>query len=80
MIWRVDDLEIPHKNPKVVLLLIDELSKVYGGIMSLLINRGRTHNYLGMIMDYSTKGKVHTTMYQCINTVLKGLQMYTRVE
>ena len=40
--------------------------------MSLTINRGKIREYLGMVFDFSTDGKVMITMYQYIDSVVEG--------
>ena len=41
--------------------------------MSLTVKRGRTHKYLGMLLDYSVKGQVKIYMQDYIATILKDL-------
>jgi hypothetical protein len=44
------------------------LSSIYGG---LTVHQGKKHDYLGMDLDYSEKGKVKISIINYINNVLK---------
>ena len=41
--------------------------------MPLSKSRGKIHEYLGMIFDYTKPGKVHISMYQHINGLLNNI-------
>jgi len=62
VLWHVDDLKISHKEKDVVNSVIDYLSKRYGKEAPLTVNRGKTHRYLGMVLDYSVNGRVQISM------------------
>ena len=65
ILWHVDDLKISHVEPKVVDKLIrTEYEK--DEETTLTVNRGLKHDYLGMHIEYSTKGKVVFTMFEFI--------------
>ena len=68
----MDDLQISHVDSEVVSGIIDALSKEYGGIMPLSISRGKVHDYLGMVFDYTTDGEVLVQMYQYIEEQIKS--------
>ena len=72
IVWHVDDLMISHEDPKVVTEIIEGLSKTYGGMMELTINRGKRHEYLGMVFDFNDNGEVKITMYQYLDGLTKG--------
>ena len=72
IMWHVDDLQISHVNSHVVTTIINALNKEYGDIMPLTISRGKVHDYLGMVFDYSTEGQVLIQMYQYIRAVIEG--------
>ena len=57
--WHVDDLKISHKDPEVVTEVIKTLESIYG---PLSIERGDSHTYLGMDLDYKEKGIVGISM------------------
>ena len=50
--------------------IIKKLQRAYGKVNPLTINRGKVHDYLGMTLEYSTKGKVIITMYDYIIKML----------
>ena len=62
--WYVDDLKISHKNPTVITNIIKKLERAYGKVNPLTVSRGKVHDYLGMTLDYRTKGKLKLTMYK----------------
>ena len=70
IVWHVDDLKISHKDKNVVTSIIDELSKRFGNIMPLSIHRGKVHEYLGMLLDYTTPGQLKITMYPYIEGII----------
>ena len=69
ILWHVDDLKISHVEPKVVDKLIrTEYEK--DEETTLTVNRGLKHDYLGMHIEYSTKGKVVFTMFEFIQKLM----------
>ena len=38
--------------------------------MQLTVNRGKIHDYLGMIFNFETEGEVQITMYQYIDSLI----------
>ena len=71
--WHVDDLKISHASSKVVTSFIEQLQERYGKEAPLTITRGNKHEYLGMLLDYTTDGKVRIDMTKYINTILADL-------
>ena len=71
IIWHVDDLKISHKDQQVVTSIIKKLDEKYGDIMPLSVSRGKVHEYLGMVFDYTVHGQVKITMCQYINERIK---------
>ena len=64
ILWHVDDFKISHVDPEVVTSIIKKLDGKYGDIMPLSVSRGKIHDYLGMVFDYTVCDKVKITMYQ----------------
>ena len=62
IVWHVDDLMISHVDPGVVTDISKGLGNKYGDLMELTINRGKVHEYLGMIFDFNSPSKVKVTM------------------
>ena len=71
--WHVDGLKIMHEDPEVVINIINKLSERYGNIMPLSISRGKIHDYLGMVFDYTTPHRFKITMYQYIDGILDNV-------
>ena len=69
--FHVDDLKISHVDPMVVTDIINKLDDRYGEIMPLSISRGKVHEYLGMVFDYTTKGEVEISMYQYLSGLIE---------
>ncbi len=65
--WHVDDLKSSHVDPKVNDTFLEWLKKKYAddNIGEVKATRGHKHDYLAMILDYSTPGvlKVDMTSY-----------------
>jgi hypothetical protein len=58
MIYHFDNLKISHVESTVVSNTIRKLEEVFGQEAPLTITRGKYHEYLGMYLDFSKKGKV----------------------
>ena len=67
--WHVDDLKVLHCDPVQVTIFGEWLSKKYG--VAVATHRGKVHDYLGMIFDFSPKGKVMVTMMEYIKNIIK---------
>jgi hypothetical protein len=67
--WHVDDLKVSHCDPAQVTVFGEWLSKKYG--VAVATHRGKVHDYLGMIFDFSRKGKVIVTMMEYIKNIIK---------
>jgi hypothetical protein len=66
--WHVDNIKMSHKDPKEVSIVIAWLKSIYGDNMH--VSRGLVHDYLGMTLDYATKGEVKVTMVDYLKGVL----------
>lgn len=51
-----------HEDPAVNTQLIRWLQQKYGKLTPLTVHRGAMHEYLGMTLDFSTRGTVVVTM------------------
>ena len=71
--WHVDDLKISHVDPDVVTDIISKLNEKYGGIIPLSASRGKIHEYLGMVFDYTISRQVMIKMYQHIDALLESV-------
>eukprot|EP00957_Ditylum_brightwellii_P186235 14177980-Ditylum_brightwellii.AAC.1 len=57
--WHFDNLKVSHKKKQVVDDFLECLSSNYG---QLRTTWGKSHDYLGMELDYSTSGEVQVAM------------------
>ena len=72
ILWHVDDLKISHVDEKVLEKIARKLDKKYGTKDApLTVNRGSVHEYLGMTIDYTTKGAVQFRMTDFIDGLLE---------
>jgi hypothetical protein len=58
IIWHVDDCKLSHIKQGVLDNIAEKLNIEYGREAPLTIHQGTVHEYLGMTIDYSKKGKV----------------------
>jgi hypothetical protein len=70
IVWHVDDLKISHVKPSVVSDIISQLRKAFGQEAPLTITRGKYHEYLGMHLDFSKKGKVTVEMIKFVTDLI----------
>ena len=63
--WHVDDIKSSHVEP--------EVNKTYGedGIGNVKATRGKRHDYLAMILDFSSAGVLKLNMVDYIKGILK---------
>ena len=76
IVWHVDDLKISHTNPKVVTEYIQNPDRKYGqdargNNTPLTICRGKKHEYLCMLLDYSNPGKIKIDMIEYTEKILE---------
>ena len=70
MAWHMDDLKVSHVDAREVLKFIQQMEKTFGKDTPLAVSRGRTHDYLGMTVDFQNKGKVQIDMEHYIDMML----------
>jgi len=70
IIWHVDDLKISHVDKIVVEDILKLLNDKFGRESPLTTTRGKVLEYLGMTLDYLTKGKVKISMYEYLDKLL----------
>ena len=66
----MDDLKIFHVISKVVDGVFSQLTAKYGKVSELSVCQGHVYDYLGMRLNYGTKGKVCITMTKHIKSIL----------
>jgi hypothetical protein len=67
--WHVDDLKVSHADAEEVTRFGEWLNATYG--ISVVSHRGKIHDYLGMILDYSCEGKVIINMAEYIKSIVE---------
>jgi hypothetical protein len=58
---------VSHEDPQKVTAFREWLSETYR--ISVVLHGGKVHDYLGMIFDYSLKGKVMVNMMDYIKNI-----------
>ena len=76
IVVHVDDLLISGKSEKHLDKVIDDIQCIY---KSLSIQRGRVHNYIGMVFDFSDVGKCKVTMDGYVHDLLESYSHITGV-
>jgi hypothetical protein len=71
VLFHVDDLKSSHTDPKVSNEFDKWLQKNYGEHGEVAIHRGKIHDYLGMQLDYSLRGKVKVGMIKYVKDMLE---------
>ena len=82
VMWHVDDLKASHKDSKVIDDFIEWAKEKYEdeGITKLKPSRGKVHDYLGITLDYSEKGKVKIYMKDYIDRMIKDFPYMEQVQ
>ncbi len=65
----MDDSKVSHVNPGEITLFGEWLNATYG--VPVATHRGKVHGYLGMIFDYSKKGKVMINMIEYTKNIIR---------
>jgi len=73
IIWHMDYLKISHLEKKVVQEIITCLNNKFGRESPLTTMHRKVLEYLGMMLDYTTIGKVKICMYEYIEKMLSEL-------
>ncbi len=68
--FHVDDLMSSHVNKKVNDEFLEWLNKMYGEHGKVKATRGKVHDYLGMVFDFSQDGKVIVDMSNYIEAMV----------
>ena len=81
VVWNVDYLKVSHVDRGVVMQMSVWLKKTYERLFkdssrAMKLNRGMIHEYLGMTLDYSTRGEVKITMYNYIRDIITDFKQY----
>jgi hypothetical protein len=71
--WHVDDLKVSHVDSKVVDDILDLMDNEFGKEEPMNRSRGKVHDYLGMILDFSVPGEVTIDMVNYVRTVIADM-------
>ena len=67
--WHVDDLKVSHEDESENTKFAEWMKTIYGE--KLTVHRGKIHDYLGMMMDWSKDGKVTISMIKYLSEILE---------
>ena len=70
ILWHVDDLKISHCDSNIVTSVISQIEDEFGREAPITKTRGKIHDYLGMVLDYSIPGKVKICMFDYIKKLI----------
>ena len=68
--FHVDDLLSSHVDPKVNDQFAQWLEKMYGKYKAVEPTRGKIHDYLGIVVDFTEKGKFITDMVKYVESMI----------
>jgi hypothetical protein len=71
--WHVDDLKVSHVSKKVVDEFVKLMNGEFGKDTPMNVSTGKKHDYLGMVLDYSSAGSVKIDMTEYVKMVLHDL-------
>jgi hypothetical protein len=72
-LWHVDDLKISHISEDVNTNIFKRINDEFGKEAPITITRGKVHDYLGMTLDYSERGRVKIKMLDYVDKMLAYL-------
>ena len=71
VIWHIDDLKVSHMDTTEVEKFVRQMEETFGKDTPLTVSRGQVHDYLGMTLDFCTKGEVQINMEHYIDMMCK---------
>ena len=71
VVWHVDDLKVSHVDRAEVEKFVRKMEETFGKDTPLTVSRGQVHDYLGMTLDFRTKGEVKINMEHYIDMMLQ---------
>lgn len=73
VVWHVDDLKVSHVDVDVVDEFVDQMEEEFGKETPINKVRGKIHDYLGMVLDYTKEGELSVTMIDYIKMILRDI-------
>ena len=71
VVWHVDDLKVSHVDASEVEKFVRQMEETFGKDTPLTVSRRQVHDYLGMALDFRTKGEVQINMEHYIDLMLQ---------
>ena len=71
VVWHVDDLKVSHVDAQEVGKFIRQIEEAFGKDTPLSVSCGKTHEYLGMSLDFRSKSEVRINMEHYIDMMLR---------
>ena len=71
VVWHVDDLKVSHVDTTEVEKFVKQMEETFGQETPLTVSWGQVHDYLGMTLDFRTKGEVQICMEHYIDMMLQ---------
>ena len=71
VVWHVDDLKVLHVDATEVERFVQQMEEAFGQETPLTVSWGQVHDYLGMTLDFRTKGEVQISMEHYIDMMLQ---------
>ena len=72
VIWHVDDLNIPHKDPFEITMFAMYLTKIFG--KNIMVKHGKVNDFLCIDWNYSKKGVEKVSMISTSPTSSRNSQ------
>ena len=74
VIWHVDDLKASHVKKQVNDTFVEWVKSTYAsdGVGQVKTSRGKVHNYLGMVLDFTEPGAVRISMEDYVERMLES--------
>ena len=69
--WHVDDLKASHVETQVNDEFLDWLNEKYGSLAKVTATRGREHDYLAMVLQFTADGKVIIDMTRYVEKMVE---------
>ena len=74
--WHVDDLKLSRVDPEVNTNIIELIDDEIGKEAPATVTRGKVHDYIGMRLDCTKKGKVKIKMIDCFEKMRSNAAVY----
>ena len=76
ILWHVDDLKASHVDEKVLEEFVEYLRTIYDNneIGKIKVNKGPRHEFVGMVLDYSTPEKLKIDMVDYVEKMIEDFR------